>query len=357
MAPQCLGLSHSLSRATSTCASQAAASPSRGQLDHFPLKASLCEGHADKPSSFTMLSLLPLLLLMQAAGPAAVNSAPVLTANISYGGPGGCQTCPSCQCLDVLQPAPTNAASPAPQAPVVLLLHGGLWYSGSRAEVAEVCHSLVTSHGITCAMADYRYSQDLGGCCNATDCPPTYRDQATEVVAAIARLRELGFTGPLYLGGHSAGGHLAVLLALEWGRFAAAQAAPEGYFGVEGIYNVSQWDEYDQQRWGSRFHCQTRQAFGLRPAGNWRAGSPTLVAPTSAPAGPVLLVHSRQDDWVQAAQAADLFPRLKPSPDGRAHSLDVNGSCAEGEHEDVLKGPSAVLLADCIARLADPRSG
>jgi len=215
-----------------------------------------------------------------------------------------------------------------------------------------VCQSLVDTHGVTCAMADYHYSQDLGGCCNGTDCPAAYAAQAREVVAAVARLRDLGHAGPLYLGGHSAGGHLAVLLSLLWHQYAApGQASPAGFFGAEGIYNVSQWDAYDETRWQSRFHCDTRQAFGRAGHSGWLQGSPSHDARARAPLGPILLVHSPQDDWVQAAQAKNLFPVLQPAADGRSHTLDVHGACAMGEHEDVIRGPSAIRLAACIAKL------
>ena len=50
-------------------------------------------------------------------------------------------------------------------------------------------------------------------------------------------------------------------------------------------------------------------------------------------------------------QATQLYGVLKPV-DGATkrteHRLDVAGKCVQGQHPDVLKGHSALLLATCI---------
>jgi acetyl esterase/lipase len=290
--------------------------------------------------------------------------------NISYAGPGGCASCPSCNCLDYY-PAPEPIWGPG-TGPAVLLLHGGLWYSGSRGELDAVCQALVDGHNVSCATADYSYSQSLGGCCtNATACKETYSEQARQVVAAMAQLSETSGIplDQIFLGGHSAGGHLALLLALRWQEFAGpmgyGDSSPAGFIGIEGIYNATSWAAYDKTRWTSEFACQTKQAFGFpaddsgAPPGTdsnaYERGSPTSLARSGLrPKGPVLLVHSPQDDWVQASQSAELFPLLKPwhsgtpSPAGPSfgvHMIDNSGECVHGEHPAVLQGRSAVTLA------------
>ena len=91
--------------------------------------------------------------------------------NVSYAVPvGDCDSCPSCRCMDIFLPSTAaadpgaGAAGPAGRpAPFVLFFHGGLWYSGSRDEIDEVCTAVVSrSNGtVGCATADYPYSQDL----------------------------------------------------------------------------------------------------------------------------------------------------------------------------------------------------
>ena len=97
-------------------------------------------------------------------------------------------------------------------------------------------------------------------------------------------------------------------------------------------------------------HCSTVQAFCADlPA--WDRGSPSLYALHATPIAPLLLIHSMQDDWVQASQATQLYDRLKPSGGGGS-VLDVKGRCVFGQHEDVLSGKSAAMLATCILQFA-----
>ena len=137
-------------------------------------------------------------------------------------------------------------------------------------------------------------SQSLGGCCtNATACKETYIEQARQVVGALAQLSVTSGVpmDQIYLGGHSAGGHLALLLALRWQHYAGPMGygprPPAGFIGVEGIYNATSWAAYDRTRWASEFACQTKQAFrflggSVAPPGGDREpyalGSPTSLA-------------------------------------------------------------------------------
>ena len=112
--------------------------------------------------------------------------------------------------------------------------------------VRQVCTAIASQHGVPCASADYLYSQDLGGCCNASSpgggggggggCAETYSKQAGQAAAAVAAVSAAVKvpTGRIFLGGHSAGGHLSLLLAMRWGLYAGGIAEPPaGYFGIE----------------------------------------------------------------------------------------------------------------------------
>jgi len=265
--------------------------------------------------------------------------------NVSYGD-GDCSECPSCSCYDLYTPARASAKR------LVVFAHGGLWYSGSRAEINEVCTVLASSHGVACATIDYTYSKDLGGCCSELTCNETYSRQASALASAVAHASTSTSHGfdEVMLGGHSAGGHLSLLLSLRWSDYAPGVKVPDGFFGCEGIYNVSLWDDYDEAKFEGRYRCQNREAFGMpafSPA--WTSGSPTSLAVASAPAGPSLVIHSPGDDYVQQRQAIDLIAALKPPPHGK-HQLDIAGVCVQGQHEDVLTGASAKDLAECLAR-------
>ena len=290
--------------------------------------------------------------------------------NVSYAGD-SCDDCPSCTCMDVWLPTARSTL-----AAFILFFHGGLWYSGSRTEINEVCAAVLDlSKGtVGCATADYRYSQDLGGSCAAGGAP-TYASQAKQAMEALSalRMRPEVDESRVLLGGHSAGGHLAAWLSVNWptadgaeaeetGEAAEAaevvEAPPLAFAGVEGIYNASVWDAYQAVRWKGGFHCADWQSFGdpgMHWKDGWIDGSPTAQAAGGvAPAGPVLLIHSKQDDYVQSAQAKQLFPLLRPPTSGAgAHRLDVSGACVQGEHPDVLKGTSATMLARCMLTFLD----
>ncbi|WP_206507786.1 alpha/beta hydrolase family protein [Streptomyces chrestomyceticus] len=82
--------------------------------------------------------------------------------------------------------------------PVVLLLHGGFWRAAyDRTHLSPLAAELAR-HGLPVALAEYRRSGAGGGW------PHTYED----VVVATAALER-----PVVAVGHSAGGHLALLLA------------------------------------------------------------------------------------------------------------------------------------------------
>ena len=151
-----------------------------------------------------------------------------------------------------------------PHAPFVLFVHGGLWYSGSRVEINEVCKNVLSlsNNTVGCATIDYHYSQDLGGGCASTSLP-TYQKQAEEVSSAFKYLASRSEVDPsnILLGGHSAGGHLAAWLSFNWNS-KHQDNSPVAFAGVEGIYNVSLWDQYDNDHWDKKFYCPTRQAFG-----------------------------------------------------------------------------------------------
>jgi len=82
---------------------------------------------------------------------------------------GGSSGCPSCRCMDIytttsIEVSNLSIVQRVDPIATVLFFHGGLWYSGKRGELEQVCNALV-KHNIVCATADYHYSQDLGGCC------------------------------------------------------------------------------------------------------------------------------------------------------------------------------------------------
>lgn len=266
--------------------------------------------------------------------------------------------------------------------PTVVLAHGGLWQGGSRDLLDTLCSNIVSqSNGtVACASIDYRLSGDLGGECTGTG-KDTYTEQVRDMALAYSMLQgdaeSLGLDPKrMHVGGHSAGAHLAHTFNLRWAEFEQPCNRPGGCpgalsaIGLEGIYNIPAWNDYDVSRWQWRFECATRRAFGASgPSPQacvdtgldrrcWDAGSPIYLANNAEdlgikPTGDALLIHSVGDDWVDIDQARNFGSALGDAfPD-----IDVvtktDGSCAIGQHNPVLDEAS---LADCVIEFVTART-
>jgi acetyl esterase/lipase len=127
------------------------------------------------------------------------------------------------QAVDIYAPSDVAAA-----APVVVFFHGGGWSSGRAADYGFVGAALASA-GMIAAVADYRLYP-------AVRFPDFMNDAAAAVALTAAR-----FPGrAIVLAGHSAGAHIAVLLALDGRYLAAAGVARDritGALGISGPYD------------------------------------------------------------------------------------------------------------------------
>jgi acetyl esterase/lipase len=274
------------------------------------------------------------------------------------------------QSLDLYIPEPPAGAS----LPTVVLAHGGLWQSGDKGELAGLCTSIVTNSGGTqaCASINYRLSGSLGGECSGTG-GDTYAEQVRDLVTAVVSLQNQSLhhgldAAQIYVGGHSAGGHMAHELNLRWADFQGGCELQDGCpaaigaIGFEGIYDVAAWDTYDQSFWAGQFGCATRRAFGAPPSSPdvcmdqqhalpcWDIGSPNYLAAHTndlglTPVGAALIIHSPGDDWVDVAEATSFGATLGAAVPNLSVITSVDGTCANGQHSDVLPDPA---LASCI---------
>lgn len=279
------------------------------------------------------------------------------------------------QVLDLYTPAEPAGT----RLPTIVLAHGGLWESGSRASLEVLCRNLVSRSGepIACASIDYRLSFELGGECSGTGVP-AYRDQAADLASAFRYLQANASTLGLdarrmFVGGHSAGGHLAQLLNLRWDEFSPACAPasfcpePVGAIGIEGIYDIPAWNVYDAQFWNGRFACATRRAFGApgpeppactEPGSGlrcWDTGSPLYLAAHAPelgiqPAASALLIQSPGDDWVDGRDTPNLAAALETAFSETPVVAEFSGACGSSGHNEVL---GEAVLADCILAFVD----
>ena len=136
------------------------------------------------------------------------------------------------QQLDIYQPK-ANSAAKGKLAPVVIFFYGGSWDSGSKDDYLFVAEALV-SRGYVTVIADYRLYPEV-------KFPALMQDPAM-VVDWVAR-HIADFSGnpqQLFLMGHSAGAHLAVMLSVNAAYLQAAGTSPailRGCIGLAGPYD------------------------------------------------------------------------------------------------------------------------
>jgi acetyl esterase/lipase len=98
--------------------------------------------------------------------------------------------------------------APDPRGDIVVMIHGGGWTNGYK-EWMAFCAPALTARGITAASLGYRLAP-------VHPWPSCFDDVADGVAAVWQRAAQHGADpSRLFVSGHSAGGHLAAMLALR----------------------------------------------------------------------------------------------------------------------------------------------
>jgi len=126
------------------------------------------------------------------------------------------------QYLDLYRPAGSGPF------PLVVWYHGGAWAGGNRWDLPSGFRDALLAAGYAVATVDYRLAQLL-----ANRWPSGLLDAKLGVKYLRTYAAELNLDGNrIVTSGHSAGGHLAVMVALSKG--AAGTSLPQGDPAVEG---------------------------------------------------------------------------------------------------------------------------
>ena len=181
----------------------------------------------------------------------------------------------------------------AEQAPVVVFLYGGSWVGGDRGMYRFLGASLAAA-GVVCMVPDYRVWPEVGF--------PGFVQDAAQAVA-WARCNAAAHGGAadrLVLMGHSAGAHIATLLALDDNYLAAEGLRPatavRGVVGLAGPYDFLP------------LRSPTLQAiFG--PESGWAETQPVNHVAPGAP--PMLLATGDADSMVLPLNTESLAARLR----------------------------------------------
>ncbi|MDE2333987.1 MAG: alpha/beta hydrolase [Rhodospirillales bacterium] len=184
---------------------------------------------------------------------------------------------------------PRGVAEP----PTVLFFYGGGWEAGERAMYRFVGSALAAC-GLACAIPDYRLYPEVRF--------PDFMEDAAAALAWIATRRGVR-AERLFVMGHSAGAHIATLLALDPRyRERAGAPAPRGVIGLAGPYDFLPLKS-----------PVLRDIFG--PEADWGRSQPIRFAHRAAP--PMLLAAGARDRTVLAGNTHRLAAAL------RAHGVAV----------------------------------
>lgn len=142
--------------------------------------------------------------------------------------------------LDLYQPAvPTVSPSP-----LVIVIHGGAWMAGNRADMASLCEA-IAKNGMTAATVSYRLAPKSKWPAMLDDVQSAVRFLRAKSGDYAIDPNRIGATGA------SAGGHLAMLLALRPTRdttttfYAKESSQVKAVFNIFGPYDLSQ--DFDPQ--------------------------------------------------------------------------------------------------------------
>lgn len=201
-----------------------------------------------------------LLNLLDRVSPADAREQPVRLAakGLAYANdPAGVQR------VDVWTPA--NLA-PGAKAPVIVWFHGGGWTSGSR-EAYGFAGRAFASRGFVTVVVGYR----LG---DAGRWPNFMQDAAAAVRWTRANIARFGGDGErLVLAGHSAGAHIATLVALDRRWLGNDSAAVAGVIGLAGPYD---WLPFDPGSGSEQVMGRAHPIGDTQPVNFARADAPPM---------------------------------------------------------------------------------
>jgi acetyl esterase/lipase len=185
---------------------------------------------------------------------------------------------------------PEAAAGPVP---IVVFFYGGSWQRGDRGDFLFVAEALA-SRGYLVVVPDYRVYPEVlfpGFVEDGAAAVAWVRDNA----AAVAGVEP----GPLFLMGHSAGAHIAAMLALDGRWLAAAGADRADVAAVVGLAGPYDFLPLRSSR--------LKTIFG--PEERWPETQPINHVDGRAP--PMLLVTGRDDFTVRPANSQRLATRVR----------------------------------------------
>ena len=213
--------------------------------------------------------------------------------------------------LDVYAPPAANG-KPTVAAPIVVFFYGGSWEGGRRRWYRYVGEALA-AHGVIAVIPDYRKFP-------AVRFPEFMRDAAAATKWAFEHAGEFGGDAQrVFVMGHSAGGHIAALLACDKRYLAEVGLTPRALAGMIGLAGAYAFLPYQDDE---------AKIFGNNAKGRYES-QPINFVDGDEP--PMLLLQGKDDDEVAPNNAEAMAERAQ-AMDGTA----VLKLYADTGHGDLL---------------------
>jgi acetyl esterase/lipase len=200
-----------------------------------------------------------------------------------------------------------------PKFPTLIFIHGGSWRDGDRRSYAFVGRAFA-ARGIITHIIDYRKLP-------RHRFPVFIEDAAREVAAIYADMTPNGCADPkrIYVMGHSAGAHIATMIALNPQWLASEQRNPSIIAGVIGLAGPYDFYPFTSDA--------AKEAFGDWPAP--QETQPISYARKDAP--PMLLLHGSRDQTVKPRNSKVLAAAINEAG-GKAQAKIYDGI----DHADII---------------------
>lgn len=235
--------------------------------------------------------------------------------------------------------------------PVVLFIHGGGWRAGDKApDGFDRFVQVFLQQGMAVASVNYRLSPKV-----------KHPAHIEDVARAFAWLQREGRTygldaSRIWLAGHSAGAHLAALLALDPSYLQKVQAsasAIKGVMAISGVYDLGDFPE------PGVVPTRMEQGFGTDRALLRSASPAMLVGASNRTATPPFLMTFTDNDLFGFGEQAKTFyalflrrnlPAQLVEVPSRTHLNVVSGIGQRLDGADDVLGPA---LVDFVRTVAD----
>lgn len=255
----------------------------------------------------------------------------ILTAAVPYG------ALPR-QKLDLYRPDAMTADPSGGKKPVVVFFYGGSWKNGERGQYRFIGEAL-TRRGFLVVVPDYRLYPEVRF-------PVFMEDAAKSVRWTRDNIAEFGGDpSRIFIAGHSAGAHIASLLAVDPRYLAAENLDRNTLCGVIGLAGPYAFDPLEYR--------STRAVFGgLKDRDDARP-----IANLTGSAPPFLLFHGADDTTVLPLNSQRFAEALK-----RQHTAVTSEGIPDTGHIGLLLALARPFegdnpVADRIARFVDAGCG